>query len=482
MTKKNKNSKKKYKFIIAAILFVIILFSILVLALKEEKGNDSPVIGSPYKFSKQEEKKKCYLLKESEKEKCLDNVAYISAYYIERNLKGCLEISDLELRNECIAGLAILYKHSENCERVAHKKISEVCVQDVGIGLRRVDFCDIYKGEPHEEQECIDRIYAFIYGDVGKINKCSTIQTLEYSGLCEMNSILDSGKSCDDIENEEDRNECNSAEIIYRNVTKKEECDLLKDELYKRVCVDRFEKWAGFDDVTLHDGDSDGLWDSKELWVKTDPYNPDTDGDGLTDYEEVIIYRTNPANPDTDGDGWGDKKEIEEKTSPQRPDTDGDGIIDSLDWNPMDNDQDRDGLIDEIEIKFGTDINNPDTDGDGISDKDEFYRGLNPFGEGLVDSDKDGLLDIDEIFYKTDRFNSDTDGDGISDKDEVDNLTNPFGEGDMDFDGDGISDKDEKKYETNPTNEDTDSDNMSDYEEIFVHKTDPNKFDERWKR
>jgi len=478
MIKKQKN--KNYKLILLIVLFIFALFFFLILVLKENKEEKAPKIGSPYGFFKQEERKKCNLLEESKKRECLDKVSFVSAYYVERNLKECLEVSDLGMRNECIARLASLYKHSENCERIADKKMSEVCVQDVGIGLRRVDFCDIYKGEPHEEQECIDRIYAFIYGDVGKINKCSTIQTLEYSGLCEMNSILDSGKSCNDIEDENIRNECNSAEMIYK-INKVENCSLLKDELYKRVCIDRFEKWAGFDDVTLHDGDGDGLWDSKELWVKTDPYNPDTDGDGLTDYEEVIIYRTNPANPDTDGDGWTDKKEIEEKTSCQRPDTDGDGIVDSLDRNPMDNDQDRDGLIDEIEIKFGTDINNPDTDGDGISDKDEFYRGLNPFGEGLIDSDEDGLFDIDEIFYKTDRFNSDTDGDGINDKDEIDNLTNPFGEGDMDFDDDGISDKEEMKYGTNLSKADTDDDGMSDYKEIFVYKTDPRKFDEQWR-
>ena len=478
---KNEKKEKKNKIVLIIVLFIFILFISLILGLKKDK-EEIPTINVPYEFSKQEEKKKCNLLEESKIEECLDKVSFVSAYYIERNLKDCLEISDLKTRNECIARLASIYKHSKNCERIADKKMSEVCVQDVGIGLRRVDFCDQYKdkGEPHEEQECIDRIYAFIYGDVGKINKCSDIQTLEYSGLCEMNSILDSGKSCDDIEDEKTRNECNSAEMIYK-INKVEDCTLLKDKLYKRVCIDRFEKWADVDDITLHDGDGDGLWDSKELWVKTDPYNPDTDGDGLTDYEEVMIYRTNPVNSDTDGDGWSDKKEIQEKTSCQKPDTDGDGIIDSLDNNPMDNDQDRDGLIDEIELKFGTDINNSDTDGDGISDKDEFYRGLNPFGEGLIDSDKDGLLDIDEIFYKTDRFNPDTDGDGISDKDEIDNLTNPFGKGDMDFDEDGISDKDEKKYKTNPTKEDTDDDGMSDYDEVFIYKTNPNKFDERWK-
>ena len=42
--------------------------------------------------------------------------------------------------------------------------------------------------------------------------------------------------------------------------------------------------------------------------------DPDTDGDGLSDFQEVHKYRTDPANPDTDGDGtpdggWDERRE-----------------------------------------------------------------------------------------------------------------------------------------------------------------------------
>jgi hypothetical protein len=47
------------------------------------------------------------------------------------------------------------------------------------------------------------------------------------------------------------------------------------------------------------DSDSDGLLDSIELGLGTDPMNPDSDGDGVPDGVEV----GNPASPtDTDGD------------------------------------------------------------------------------------------------------------------------------------------------------------------------------------
>ena len=49
--------------------------------------------------------------------------------------------------------------------------------------------------------------------------------------------------------------------------------------------------------------DGDRLSDGDEiLRYFTDPNKVDSDGDGLSDYDEVKVYRTDPLNPDTDGD------------------------------------------------------------------------------------------------------------------------------------------------------------------------------------
>jgi hypothetical protein len=44
--------------------------------------------------------------------------------------------------------------------------------------------------------------------------------------------------------------------------------------------------------------------------------NRDTDGDGLTDEEEINLYGTSPYLADTDGDGVSDREEIERGTDP----------------------------------------------------------------------------------------------------------------------------------------------------------------------
>ncbi|RMD58856.1 hypothetical protein D6821_02545 [Candidatus Parcubacteria bacterium] len=65
------------------------------------------------------------------------------------------------------------------------------------------------------------------------------------------------------------------------------------------------------------DSDQDGLTDVEENNLGIDPLNPDTDGDGLFDREEVRIYGTDPKNPDTDQDGYLDGQEVDAGYNPK---------------------------------------------------------------------------------------------------------------------------------------------------------------------
>lgn len=97
-----------------------------------------------------------------------------------------------------------------------------------------------------------------------------------------------------------------------------------------------------------------------EFENSTDPNNPDTDNDGLTDGEEVLTYHTDPLIQDTDRDGLGDGGEVKfSKTNPLVADTDGDGLSDfdevaTHHTNPLLADSDSDGFPDGLEIAKGT--------------------------------------------------------------------------------------------------------------------------------
>ncbi len=253
------------------------------------------------------------------------------------------------------------------------------------------------------------------------------------------------------------------------------------------------------------DTDGDGLLDTEETTLGTDPNNPDTDGDGLNDGAEVNTYSTNPLIADTDGDGLNDGAEISAGTNPLVPDTDGDGLNDGVEVNtyntdPNNSDSDGDSYSDGTEILNGTDPLNPnspgppvptDTDGDGLTDDEETLLGTNP---NNPDTDGDGLSDGAEVnTYSTDPLIADTDGDGLSDGAEVSAGTNPLdandppvdpgggggggGGGPTDTDGDGLTDDEETTLGTDPNNPDTDSDMLSDGQEVNTYNTNPTEID-----
>ncbi|MDP3964168.1 MAG: hypothetical protein Q8Q20_00715, partial [bacterium] len=67
------------------------------------------------------------------------------------------------------------------------------------------------------------------------------------------------------------------------------------------------------------DADRDGLKDSEEAEIGTDPNLSDTDSDGLSDTQELRIYGSDPLKADSDGDGFDDGEEVASGFDPAGP-------------------------------------------------------------------------------------------------------------------------------------------------------------------
>ena len=230
------------------------------------------------------------------------------------------------------------------------------------------------------------------------------------------------------------------------------------------------------------DDDNDGMLDTEEDTLGTDPTNPDSDGDGFCDgpadvysADGTLVCRGPDSAPldsalpvDTDGDMFPDEDPDGPGGLEADTDDDGDGHLDTFEndcgsdslnatsipldmdgdeiCDGLDEDIDGDGIFNILETNTGvynsttdtgTDPLNPDTDGDGICDGPSA-----PANGGCVAGADDFPFDPSA--------SKDTDGDGMPDTLTGTSTSVPPLVEDLDDDDDGVDDELESDCDTNP--------------------------------
>lgn len=214
--------------------------------------------------------------------------------------------------------------------------------------------------------------------------------------------------------------------------------------------------------------------------------NPDTDGDGVPDDQDIC-----PGGDDNlDGDSDGAPDFCDACPADANNDSDGDGSCDSVDLclgNDASGDSDLDGLCDDTDPCTGS--SNSDVDGDGVCDEGDLCLGDdatgNADGDGVCDDldacegddatgDTDGDLFCNDLDACPLDVENDFDNDGVCESDDncplIPNDNQSDLDGDMvgdacddDIDGDGdLNDADNCVYDFNPYQEDFDNDGEGD--------------------
>lgn len=160
------------------------------------------------------------------------------------------------------------------------------CVLLIAQEQKTLQSCDVLKNS--EKQNCLDAITLIIANEKQDYGLCHTIVSEELKEACEQLTLgaVIAGNACatfgiSELVCEDEKR--------YRDILASGtilDCVNLQRESSRENCEEMFR----------------GI---------------DSDDDGLSDADEVLIHRTDPRNPDTDGDGYDDGEEIDAGFNPR---------------------------------------------------------------------------------------------------------------------------------------------------------------------
>jgi len=200
-----------------------------------------------------------------------ENKAYISqrAVAMQKNLESCKLLREKD-KDSCYLDIANSNNNKRICELIGKKAIQDSCFENFSF-KEAIDGKDVkacYNLASSSKEDClIDYFRNFT-----DAKECVAVEGVDR-------------QECLDMVNNSQAHRLGDVEL----------CGLVADNAIRENC-----KQAIVDKPL--DSDKDGLSDNDEKSFGTNPLNTDTDGDNVSDYDEIFKLKTNPL-----------KLEIEEK-------------------------------------------------------------------------------------------------------------------------------------------------------------------------
>lgn len=248
---------------IVTLFFAVVLIFAFKIKDKDTEGNKNrskEAENSENKATKDETSAKLEELKNNRPELSASQLEFylLTAKSNKEIKKRCEGRND---ENDCIALVAFINGESAICGEIENLKIRIECANTIlqRLATEKIDECWSFNG--YDLMHCLRNVFV----------------------------IYDKPEDCLNLKSEKMQRLCKS--IFYYETAflqyDRESCKKITDERLNQYC------YESIIDKSL-----------------------DSDNDGLTDYEEILTYKTNPNNKDTDGDKYLDGEEIKKGFNP----------------------------------------------------------------------------------------------------------------------------------------------------------------------
>ncbi|NCD01037.1 hypothetical protein EOL94_03020 [bacterium] len=175
----------------------------------------------------------------------------------------------------------------EKCLEMENSDGAIFCIQKIAREKKDISLCDKLSG--NDKDKCQGKIIRDLSIEDDDIVKCLDIVLDNDRNGC-INIILENNgyeiDLCKNLEGE-DKNYCIDT-VQYIKAIEANDCSGIVNSAIKAECESALSFFSEEDN-------------NKSV---------DSDGDGLIDIDEVNVYGTDPLNPDSDGDGYNDGQEV----------------------------------------------------------------------------------------------------------------------------------------------------------------------------